>query len=121
MSIEAFVGPLPQAKKRGRPAKHASAAERQAAWRAANAVKTFRLDGKLDGKLAGTVEALASQYEVDQTHVINNLLRFALVQRDWKRLGIGGAAAWTVTDKRYADGRRRLVERDADLDSFSLV
>lgn len=117
MTSQAFVGPLPQAKKRGRPAKHASAAERQAAWRAANAVKTFRLDGKL----AGTIAALASQYEVDQTHVLNNLLRFALVQRDWKRLGIGGAAAWTVTDKRYADGRRRLVERDADLDSFSLV
>ena len=109
-----FVGPLPQAKRRGRPAKYASDAERQAAWRAANAVKTFRLDGKV----APTIEALAEQFDTDQTHVVNNLLRFALANRNWKTQGIGG---WHITDRRHASGKRAPVERDDSLDSFSLV
>ena len=109
-----FVGPLPQAKKRGRPAKHGSQAERQAAWRAANAVKTFRLDGKV----APTIEALAEQFDTDQTHVINNLLRFALANRNWRAMGIGG---WDISDKRHAAGKRAAPQRDDSLDSFPLV
>lgn len=113
-AADAFVGPLPQAKKRGRPAKYASDAERQAAWRAANAVKTLRLDGKV----AGSVEALAALFEMDQTHVVNNLLRFALANRNWKAMGIGG---WDITDKRHATGKRAAPVRDDSLDSFPLV
>lgn len=109
-----FMGPLPQAKKRGRPAKHGSAAERQAAWRAANAVKTLRLDGKV----AGSVEKLAAMFEMDQTHVVNNLLRFALANRNWAQMGIGG---WDITDKRHASGKRAAPQRDDSLDSFPLI
>ena len=113
-AVEAPVEQAPVAAKRGRPAKYASAAERQAAWRAANAVKTLRLDGKV----APTIEALASQFELDQTHVVNNLLRFALANRNWKAMGIGG---WAMKDARFASGKRVAVERDDSLDSFSLV
>jgi len=114
MNTEAFVGPLPQ-KKRGRPAKFASAAERQAAWRAANKVKTVALDGKV----APTIESLAEQFDCDQTHVINNLLRFALANRNWRGLGIGG---WAKADKRFTTGKRAApAERDDSLDNFSLI
>jgi len=94
----AFVGPLPQAKK-GRPAKHESAAARQKAWRAANAVKTYRIDGKA----AATIAKLAGQFDCDETHVVNNLIRFALANRTWATQGIGG---WDITDKRFGNGKR---------------
>jgi hypothetical protein len=114
---QAFVGPLPQvaAKKRGRPAKYASAAERQAAYRAANAIKTMRLDGKL----APTIEKLAEAFDCSETHVVNNLLRFALANRNWSSMGIGG---WAISDRRAASGKRAApAERDADLDSYSFA
>lgn len=104
----------PQARKRGRPAKYASAAERQAAYRAANTIKTYRIDGKA----AGTVAELAALYECDETHVVNNLLRFALANRNWRAMGIGG---WDITDKRHASGKRAAPVRDDSLDSFALV
>lgn len=111
---EAFV-PVAAPAKRGRPAKYASAAERQAAWRAANKVKTVALDGKV----APTIESLASQFDCDQTHVINNLLRFALANRNWRGLGIGG---WAKADARFSSGKRAApAERDDSLDNFSLA
>lgn len=112
-----FVGPLPQvaAKKRGRPAKYGSAAERQAAWRAANNVKTIRLDGKL----AASIEKWADKCDVDQTHLINNLLRFALANIGISAYGIPNKSP--MSDRRFSRGKRELVERDADLDSFSLA
>jgi hypothetical protein len=94
----AFVGPLPQAKK-GRPAKHADAAARQRAWREANKVKTLRIDGKA----AATIAKLAEQFDTDETHVVNNLIRFALANRTWATQGIGG---WDITDKRFSNGKR---------------
>lgn len=111
-----FVGPLPQAKKRGRPAKHADAAARQAAYRAANTLKTLRLDGKV----AGTVAELAEMFDCDQTHVVNNLLRFALANRNWKAMGVVGGS-WAMTDKRHTSGKRAAPERDTSLDAFSFV
>jgi hypothetical protein len=98
---EAFVGPLPQAAKakRGRPAKHADAAARQRAWRAANTVKTL----SLDGKVGPTIARLAEQFDCTETHVVNNLLRFALANRNWATMGIGG---WAKDDKRFASGKR---------------
>ncbi len=101
--------------KPGRPAKHASAAERQKAYRAANKVKTVRLDGKL----APTIAKLAEQFETTETHVINNMLRFALVNKNWTQTGIGG---WDISDARLKTGKRAApAERDDSLDSFSLV
>jgi len=96
----AFVGPLPQAAKgkRGRPAKHADAAARQRAYREANNVKTLRLDGKL----APTIAELAAQFDTTETHVVNNMLRFALANYNWKQCGIGG---WAISDKRVRGGK----------------
>jgi hypothetical protein len=101
----AFVGPLPQAKKRGRPAKHADAAARQRAWREANEVKTLRLDGKL----AATVARLAEQFDTTETHVVNNLMRFALANRNWATMGMGG---WDITDRRCSTGKRAAPAAD---------
>jgi hypothetical protein len=116
--IEAFVGPLPQASvaKRGRPAKHDDAAARQRAWRAANKVKTYRIDGKA----AATIAKLAEQFDCDETHVVNNLIRFALANRTWATQGIGG---WDITDKRFAAGKRTAPAADTSaLDAeFPLV
>jgi hypothetical protein len=100
--------------KRGRPAKHADAAARQRAWREANTVKTLRLDGKV----GPTVEKLAELFDTDQTHVVNNLLRFALANRNWSTMGIGG---WDIADKRATSGKRAAPVRDDSLDNFSFV
>ena len=111
----ANVTEAPKAK-RGRPAKYANAAERQAAYRAANAIKTLRLDGKI----APTIAKLAEQFDTDETHVINNMLRFALANRNWSTQGIGG---WAISDKRTTSGKRAAVEIDlSGLDAeFPLV
>ena len=116
MTSQAFAPAVEApAKKRGRPAKHADAAARQKAWREANAVKTLRLDGKL----ADTLKTLAEQFDTTETHVANNLMRFALANRNWRGLGIGG---WAMKDERFSSGRRAApVERDDSLDSFSLA
>jgi hypothetical protein len=106
---------ITETKKAGRPAKHADAAARQRAYRAANAVKSIRLDGKL----APTIAKLAEQFETTETHVINNMLRFALVNKNWTQTGIGG---WDISDARLKTGKRAApAERDDSLDSFSLV
>lgn len=97
-----FIGPV-QAKKRGRPAKHADAAAKQRAFREAHKIVGVRLDGKL----AGTIAKLADQFDTDQTLVVNNLLRFALANKNWSALGLGG---WAVSDARFGHGRRACVE-----------
>jgi hypothetical protein len=100
--------------KRGRPAKYANAAERQAAYRAANTIKTYRIDGKA----AGSVAKLAELFDCDETHVVNNMLRFALANRNWTTQGIGG---WDIADKRTSTGKRAAPVRDDSLDNFSFV
>lgn len=101
--------------KTGRPAKHADAAARQKAWRAANKVKAVRLDGKL----APTIAKLAQQYDISETHVINNLCRFALANCNFSQMGVGG---WAISDKRCKTGKQPApAVRDDSLDSFSLV
>ncbi len=114
---EAFVAPAAVAApaKRGRPRKYATDAERARAFRDANTVKSFRIDGKA----AATIETLAERFDCDQTHVVNNLIRFALANRNWHGMGIGG---WAITDKRATSGKRAApAERDDSLDSFSLA
>ncbi len=90
-------------KKRGRPAKYANAAERQAAFRARNTVKTFAIDGKV----APTIAKLAETFDLDQTEVLNHLLKFALANRDWNRAGMTG---WAKVDRRCTttNGKRAL-------------
>ena len=105
--LETSASHLLAPKKRGRPAKHASAAERQAAWRAANAVKTVALDGKI----APTVERLAEQFDCTQTEVLNHLLRFALTNRDWVKQGMTG---WNKVDRRFADNKRPVATLKED-------
>ena len=101
--------------KKGRPAKHADAAARQRAFRAANKLKTLRLDGKA----AATIAKLAADFDTDETHVVNNLIRFALANRNWMSTGIGG---WAIKDMRATSGKREApAERDDSLDSFSLA
>jgi hypothetical protein len=105
----------PATTKAGRPAKHADAAARQRAWRAANKVKTLRIDGKA----AATIAKLAETFDCDETHVTNNLIRFALANRNWSGLGIGG---WAMKDERFTNGKKAApAERDDSLDSFSLA
>jgi hypothetical protein len=119
MNTATALSTLPEqalaAVKRGRPAKYASPAERQAAYRARNSIKTLRLDGKV----APTIAKLAEMFDTTETHVANNLLRFALANRDWNRMGIGG---WAMSDARCSTGKRAApAERDTDLDSFSFA
>lgn len=117
MSTQAFAPAVdvPVTKKRGRPRKHADGAARSAAWREANQGKVIRLDANL----ATSVETLAQMFDCTETHVTANLVRFALANRNWKGLGIGG---WAKADARFAKGRRPApAERDDSLDSFSLV
>jgi hypothetical protein len=104
MNTQALTAPV--AAKLGRPAKHADAAARQKAWRAAHAVKSV----SLDGKIAPTVEALAVQFGCTESHVLNNLLRYALANRNWRGLGIGG---WAKDDARFTTGKRAAPVVDA--------
>lgn len=77
-----FCGPLQ--KRAGRPAKHADAAAKMRAWRDANTVVTVRLTGKTGASVA----KLAAQFEMSQTEVINQMLKFAAANRDWTKLGM---------------------------------
>ena len=51
----------------------------------------------IDGKAGATIAKLAQQFDTDETHVVNNLIRFALANRNWDGLGIGG---WPDVEKR---------------------
>lgn len=104
------------AKKRGRPAKYASAAERQRAYRERNTVKTFAIDGKV----APTIAALADQFEIDQTEVLNHLLKFALANRNWSTQGMTG---WNKVDRRCTttNGKRPLPVAPEDSNLLSTI
>jgi hypothetical protein len=100
--------------KRGRPAKYASAAERQAAYRARNTIKTVAVDGKV----APTIERLAALFDLDQTEVINHLLKFALANRDWNRAGMTG---WAKKDARFTEGKRPLPMSPEQAEALALA
>jgi hypothetical protein len=70
-------------KRRGRPRKYASDAERKAAYRAAKA----RIDYTDKPEIKATISRLAQQFEVGENEVLQELVRFALCNRDWARLG----------------------------------
>ena len=72
-----------------------------------------RRQGRRHHRLAGR------QLDCSATHVQNNLLRFALANRNWRGLGIGG---WAMKDERFTNGKRSApAERDDSLDNFSLA
>lgn len=68
----------------GRPRIHASQAERQAAYRATKKAAT------ISAKRAEAIASIAEVLGQPQTEVLDNLLRFALTNRNWKQLGLMG-------------------------------
>lgn len=70
-------------KRRGRPRKHASDAERKAAYRAGKS----RIDYTDKPEIKATISKLAQQFEVGENEVLQEFVRFALCNRDWARMG----------------------------------
>lgn len=68
----------------GRPKIYASEAERQAAYRARN----YRVDLTLDKDLGKTIDDLCDHLVVSRNDLATSLFKFALTNRDWKRLGL---------------------------------
>lgn len=69
-----------------RPTKYASAAERQAAYRDRYAVMEFRVV-KETGE---TLDKLAAHLYVSRNELVNSLINFALLNRNWAQLGLFG-------------------------------
>lgn len=70
----------------GRPAKYASAAERQDAYRSRYAVREIRLVKETDE----TLKQLALHLDCPVTELVNSLINFALLNRNWAALGLFG-------------------------------
>jgi len=73
-------------KRNARPRKYASAAERQAAYRDRYAVIEIRLVRET----ADTLDRLASDLDTSRNEVVNSLINFALLNRNWFTLGLFG-------------------------------
>lgn len=69
-----------------RPRKYATPAERQAAYRNRYATPTIRVLKETDD----TVRDIAAQLDVPATEVYNSLINFALLNRNWRQLGLFG-------------------------------
>lgn len=69
-----------------RPRKYATAAERQAAFRDRYAVFEIRLTTET----AATLAKLADTLDVSRNEVVNSLINFALLNRNWFTLGLFG-------------------------------
>lgn len=82
-----------------RPKLHGSAAERQAAYRQRWAVRSLRLETETNE----TIERIAREYDVPPNEVINSLIKFALLNRDWHKLGLFGKPLTTIADIRESD------------------
>lgn len=70
----------------GRPRKHADNAAKQAAYRARYAVKSYRFEAET----AETIKRLADELDTSENEVINSLVKFALLNRNWFTLGLFG-------------------------------
>jgi len=62
-----------------RPRKYASDAERQAAFRARWGTITVNIDQET----VDTIKRIAETYDVSQSEVVNQLCKFALLNRNW--------------------------------------
>lgn len=70
----------------GRPKLYENAAERQKAHRARNAVADIRL---VPSTLA-TVDLIAAELDCSRAEVLNSMVNFALLNRNWRVVGLFG-------------------------------
>lgn len=73
--------------RKGRPAKHVSAAARKAAYRAEKARVDFTDKPEIVAKLRETAEAL----DCSVNELLQSMVRFAECNRNWKQVGLYGA------------------------------
>ena len=99
----------------GRPRKYASDAERAAAHRERWAIKSFRTEKET----ADTIAKLAAHVDEPESEVINSLIKFALLNRNWFTLGLFGKRMPTVgTHMTYSQKRgNRAAPADDNEDS----
>lgn len=69
-----------------RPRKYTSAAEKQAAFRQ----RYVTVEARLIPETAATLDELALKFDVPRTEVINSLINYALLNRNWHALGLFG-------------------------------
>lgn len=74
-------------KRKGRPAVHASAAARKAAYRAERARVDYTDSTAIVSKLRETAEAL----DCSVNELLQSMVRFAECNRNWKQVGLYGA------------------------------
>lgn len=74
-------------KRKGRPAIHASAAARKAAYRADKA----RIDFTDKPAIAATLAEIAADLDCSKNELMQSLVRFALTNRNWKQVGLYGS------------------------------
>lgn len=71
-----------------RPKKYATAAERQKAYRSRPA--HVIVEARVVPETAATLDKLAHEFDVPRTEVINSLINYALLNRNWFTLGLFG-------------------------------
>jgi hypothetical protein len=71
---------------KGRPRKHSSDADRVAAYRSRN----VRLDVTVPPALANTLAEISSDLDCSRNVLLNSLVRFALLNRNWRVVGLFG-------------------------------
>lgn len=81
--VQALTG---NEKRKGRRLVHASAAARKAAYRAQKA----RIDYTDKPAIAATLEEIAAELDCSKNELMQSLVRFALTNRNWKRVGLYG-------------------------------
>lgn len=69
-----------------RPSKYASAAERQAAYRERYEV----IDIRVTKETGETLKQLAAHLDTSRNELVNSLIIFALLNRNWATLGLFG-------------------------------
>lgn len=69
-----------------RPRKYATAAEKQAAFRERYAVRQIRLRKET----MATIDDIAAQLDVPSTELIASLINYALLNYNWRTLGLFG-------------------------------
>jgi hypothetical protein len=74
-------------KRKGRPATHASAAARKAAYRANKA----RIDFTDKPAIAATIDEIAAALDCSKNELMQSLVRFALANRNWTQTGLFGS------------------------------
>jgi len=70
----------------GRPRIYATDAQRQKAYRTRYAVGNYRVTLETQA----TLEAIAREFDAPVTEVVNSLIQFALLNRNWFVLGLFG-------------------------------